>query len=138
MRRLITGGSGFLGGYVLAEAARRGHQCVALARSDAAARIVADSGAEPTGGDLGEWAGLSEAFAAARCDTLVNLASFGFDHAPAIMAARVAAIGRGAFISATAVTMSLPTRTKQTPPPVRRRHSRQGPHPGGWSHSDRG
>ncbi|MDX6419542.1 MAG: hypothetical protein QOG28_4162, partial [Trebonia sp.] len=25
MRLLVTGGSGFLGGYVLAEAARRGH-----------------------------------------------------------------------------------------------------------------
>ncbi len=33
MRLLVTGGSGFLGGYVLAEAARRGHSCVALARS---------------------------------------------------------------------------------------------------------
>ncbi|TVZ04626.1 SDR family oxidoreductase [Trebonia kvetii] len=41
MRLLVTGGSGFFGGYVLAEAARRGHECVALARSSAAARRVA-------------------------------------------------------------------------------------------------
>ena len=40
MRLLVTGGSGFLGGYVLAEAARRGHSCVALARSPSAARTV--------------------------------------------------------------------------------------------------
>ena len=33
MRLLVVGGSGFLGGYVLREAARRGHQVVALARS---------------------------------------------------------------------------------------------------------
>ena len=36
MRLLVTGGSGFLGEYVLTEAARRGHETVALARSDAA------------------------------------------------------------------------------------------------------
>ena len=41
MRLLVTGGSGFLGGYVLAEAARRGHSCIALARS---ARGGADGG----------------------------------------------------------------------------------------------
>jgi uncharacterized protein YbjT (DUF2867 family) len=29
MRLLVTGGSGFLGGHVLAEAARRGYECVA-------------------------------------------------------------------------------------------------------------
>ena len=114
MKLLVTGGSGFLGRYVLDEAARRGHQCVALARSDAAARIVAGHGAEPVGGDLGESAGLGEVFAAARCDALVNLASLGFGHAPAIMAAaRAAGFGRGVFISTTAVTTSLPARTRQ-------------------------
>ena len=39
MRLLVTGGSGFLGGYVLSEAARRGHEMVALARSPAAAAV---------------------------------------------------------------------------------------------------
>ncbi len=114
MRVLVTGGSGFLGGYVLAEATRRGYHCVALARSDAAARIVADRGAEPARGDLGESVGLGEVFAAACCDALVNLASLGFGHAPAIVeAARVAGISRGVFISTTAVTTSLSARTKQ-------------------------
>ena len=114
MKLLVTGGSGFLGGYVLDEAARRGHHCVALARSDAAAHIVADRGAEPARCDLGDPAGLGDVFAAARCDVLVNLASLGFGHAPAIMAgARVAGIGRGVFISTTAVTTSLPARRKQ-------------------------
>jgi len=47
MRLLVTGGSGFLGGYVLAEAARRGHLCVALARSAEAADTVAARGATP-------------------------------------------------------------------------------------------
>ena len=47
MRLLVTGGSGFLGAYVLNEAARRGHETVALARSDAAAGAVARYGARP-------------------------------------------------------------------------------------------
>ena len=114
MKLLVTGGSGFLGRYVLDEAARRGHQCVALARSDAAARIVTGHGAEPAHGDLGQPAGLGEVFAAARCDALVNLASLGFGHALVIMAAaRAAGFGRGVFISTTAVTTRLPACTKQ-------------------------
>ena len=56
MRLLVTGGSGFLGGYVLAEAARRGHECVALARSSEAARQVAARGATPLDGDLDDGA----------------------------------------------------------------------------------
>ena len=40
MRLLVTGGSGFLGGYVLREAAARGHEVTALARSRAAAAKV--------------------------------------------------------------------------------------------------
>ena len=41
MRLLVTGGSGFLGGYVLDEARRCGHEVVALTRSDKAADAVA-------------------------------------------------------------------------------------------------
>jgi uncharacterized protein YbjT (DUF2867 family) len=114
MRLLVTGGSGFLGGYVLDEAARRGHECLALARSSEAARTVAARGAVPLGGDLdGGAAALTPAFAGVRCDALVNLASLGFGHAPAIVAAAVAAeIGRAVFVSTTAVGTSLPAATK--------------------------
>ena len=108
MRLLVTGGSGFVGEYVLREAARRGHETVALARSDAAARAVADCGARPVGGDLDEAGRLPDVFAAARCDALVNLASLGFGHAPAIIAAaEQAGIGRAVFVSTTAVTTTL-------------------------------
>jgi uncharacterized protein YbjT (DUF2867 family) len=87
MRLLVVGGSGFLGGYVLSEAARRGHQVLALARSPAAARTVADSGARPLAGDLDDARGLDEAFAAARCEALVCVASLGHGHGPGIVAA---------------------------------------------------
>jgi uncharacterized protein YbjT (DUF2867 family) len=114
MRLLVTGGSGFLGGYVLREAARRGHQSVGLARSAAAAAAVAGRGAEPLTGDLDEAVQLAEIFAAARCDALVSLASLGFGHGPAIVAAaQQAGIRRAIFVSSTAVTTTLAAPTKR-------------------------
>jgi len=105
----VTGGSGFLGGYVLAEAARRGHSCVALARSPAAMRTVAARGATPLAGDLGDGAALAAILASAGCDALVNLASLGFGHAPGIVrAAAGARLDRAVFVSTTAVTTTLP------------------------------
>jgi uncharacterized protein YbjT (DUF2867 family) len=113
MRLLVTGGSGFLGGFVLAEAARRGHDCVALARSASAAQRVTALGAVPLEGDLDDAAALAGVFAGARCDALVNLASLGFGHAPAIVAAAAGAgLGRAVFVSTTAVTTRLPAPSK--------------------------
>ena len=109
----MTGGSGFLGEYVLREAARRGHETAALARSEAAARAVVGCGARPVRGDLDEAGALPGMFAATGCDALVNLASLGFGHAPAIIAAaRQAGIGRAVFVS-TAVTTALPAPSKR-------------------------
>ena len=114
LRILVTGGSGFLGGYVLREAARRGHAAVALARSEAAAAAVTALGALPVGGDLDDDASLARAFRAKRCDVLVNLASLGFGHAPAIVAAaEIAGIPRAVFVSTTAVATTLAARTKR-------------------------
>jgi len=108
MRLLVTGGSGFLGRYVLREAARRGHECTALTRSAAASEVVASLGAQPAGGNLDAPGELGEVFAAARCDALVNLVSLGFGHAPVIIAtARQAGIRRAIFVSTTAVTSTL-------------------------------
>jgi uncharacterized protein YbjT (DUF2867 family) len=113
MRLLVTGGSGFLGGHVLAEAARRGHSCVALARSPQAARAVAVHGATPLAGDLDQDKALARVFASAGCDALVNLASLGFGHAPGIVGAAVrAGLDRAVFVSTTAVTTTLPARSK--------------------------
>jgi uncharacterized protein YbjT (DUF2867 family) len=114
MRLLVTGGSGFLGRYVLREAARRRHETVALARSETAAALVADRGAQPLDGDLDQPDALPAIFASARCDMLVNLASLGFGHAPAIVAAAEhAGLKRGVFVSTTAITTTLPAPTKR-------------------------
>jgi uncharacterized protein YbjT (DUF2867 family) len=113
MRLLVTGGSGFLGEYVLAEAARRGHNCIALTRSPAAAATVTARGATPLTGDLDDAIALPGLFTAARCDALVNLASLGFGHAAGIVAAaRAAGLDRSVFVSTTAVTTTLPARSK--------------------------
>jgi nucleoside-diphosphate-sugar epimerase len=114
MRLLVTGGSGFLGRYVLAEAARRGHTCVALARSPGAAVTVAARGATPLPGDLDDGAAaLAGRFARAECDALVNLASLGFGHAPSIVAAAAGAgLDRAVFVSTTAVATTLSARSK--------------------------
>jgi uncharacterized protein YbjT (DUF2867 family) len=114
MRLLVTGGSGFLGRYVLREAARRRHETVALARSETAAALVAGRGAQPLDGDLDQPDALPAIFASARCDVLVNLASLGFGHAPAIVAAaEQAGLKRGVFVSTTAITTTLPAPTKR-------------------------
>ncbi len=111
---LVTGGSGFLGGYVLREAARRRHEVVALARSQAAAAGVMALGAQPVTGDLGDARSLVTAFTEARCDVLVNLASLGFGHASAIVAAaEQAGIRRAVFVSTTAVTTTLAVTSKR-------------------------
>jgi uncharacterized protein YbjT (DUF2867 family) len=113
VRLLITGGSGFLGRHLLAEARRRGHDCVALARSPQSAAAVKVLGAEPVRGDLDDAAALPALMAAAKCDALVNLASLGFGHAPAIVAAAESAgLDRSVFVSTTAVTTTLAARSK--------------------------
>jgi uncharacterized protein YbjT (DUF2867 family) len=114
MRLLVVGGSGFLGGYVLREAAFHGHQVLALARSPQAARTVAGYGALPLAGDLDDARSLDETFTAARCDVLVCLASLGYGHGHGIVAAaEEAGIPRAIFVSTTGVTTTLHPPTKQ-------------------------
>jgi uncharacterized protein YbjT (DUF2867 family) len=113
VRVLVTGGSGFTGRRVLRDAIAAGHEVVALARSEAAAATLRRLGARPVSGDLDGWASLRSAFAAARADCLLNVASMGFGHAPAVIeAAESAGIKRGVFVSTAAVTTRLPTRSR--------------------------
>ncbi len=108
MKVHVTGASGFLGGHVLSELVARGHAVSALARSEAAATRVVELGATPVPGDLDDAASLDEAFATTGAEALVNVASLGFGHAPAIVAAaEETGLKRAVFVSTTAVFTSL-------------------------------
>lgn len=113
MRVHVVGGSGFTGQYVVKELALRGHEVLALARSKAAAETVEAVGAEPVIGDLDDPASLVAAFQRGNPDGLINVASLGFGHAPAIVAAaEEAPFSRAVFVSTTALFTRLNASSK--------------------------
>lgn len=115
MNVLVTGASGFLGGHVVPLLTARGHTVTALARSSAAASRVLSLGATPVAGDLDDPASLDEAFSASGAEALANLASLGFGHAPAIVAAaEEAGLKRAVFVSTTAIFTTHDTGSRST------------------------
>ena len=113
MNILVTGASGFLGAHVVPLLVARGDTVTALARSTRSARRIEDLGATPIEGDLDDPAALDHAFAASGAHTLANLASLGFGHAPAIVAAaEEAGMKRAVFMSTTAIFTTLDARSK--------------------------
>ncbi len=108
MKVHVTGGSGFLGTHVVPLLVAAGFEVTALARSGAAAEKVTAGGARAVAGDLDDPASLDAAFADSGAHALVNLASLGFGHAPAIVAAaEEAGMTRAVFVSTTAVATTL-------------------------------
>ena len=113
MKVHVTGASGFLGGHVVTQLLAGGHSVSALARSERAAGRVGELGATPIAGDLDDAGSLDAAFAASEAEALVNVASLGFGHAPAIVsAAEDAGLKRAVFVSTTAVFTSLNASSK--------------------------
>lgn len=114
MRIHVTGGSGFLGRYVVRELRDAGHTVFALARSVEAAQSLENLGARPVFGDLDFPDTLTKAFSEGSAEALINVASLGFGHAPSIIrAAEDAGLDRAVFISTTALFTRLPASTKQ-------------------------
>jgi nucleoside-diphosphate-sugar epimerase len=72
-KTFVTGGSGFIGGRLIARLVGEGRPVRALARSDAAAAKLEGLGAEAVRGELGDQASL--AAGAADCETAFHLAA---------------------------------------------------------------
>ncbi len=116
MKRIhVTGGSGFLGRHVLRALRSEGYQAFALARSTAAAEKLQSEGAVPVSGDLERPDSLLDAFAEGEPEALLNIASLGFGHAKAIVAAAESAgVQRAVFVSTTAVFTTLDASSRET------------------------
>ena len=72
MHVFVTGGTGTIGSAVVAELLRNGHTVLALARSDASAQTLEDTGAEPLRGEIADIDTLRAG--AARSDGVISLA----------------------------------------------------------------
>ena len=75
MRVFVTGASGHIGAALVPDLLQAGHEVVGLARSDSAAAVLQQRGADVVRGDLADLDGLREAASAA--DGVIHLA---FDH----------------------------------------------------------
>src|SRR5436190_23037501 len=104
MKILLTGATGFTGSHLLAQLLARGiaPRCLVRATSD----VVSLRGVEIVQGDLGDADSLARALDGV--DVLLNTASIGFGHGPALAAAaRKAGVTRALFISTTAIFTAL-------------------------------
>lgn len=114
MKLLVTGGSGFLGSRVVAQALAAGHQVTALARSEAAERKLRGLGADVARGDLDDPATIDDVFRASAGDALMSIASLGFGHADGIVAAAErSGPHRAVFVSTTGVFTALDSPSKR-------------------------
>jgi nucleoside-diphosphate-sugar epimerase len=106
MKVAMTGATGFTGRRVAARLADAGHELTCLLRPTSDRGVLPD-GANVVSGDLGDAAALDELLAGR--DALAYVASMGFGHVPAVVeACERNGVGRGVFVSTTAVFTRLP------------------------------
>ena len=94
----LTGGTGFIGRAVVAEALERGYDVRALARSDSTAEALRSAGAEPIRGSSEEPSWIDEARGA---DALIDLAQPALPSRLTRKAVRRVTAGRTAIVKAT-------------------------------------
>jgi uncharacterized protein YbjT (DUF2867 family) len=110
----VTGATGFTGRATLPRLRRcyPTAEIRALVRPSSARDVLEAEGVIPVVGDLGDAATLDQLLDGA--DTLVNIASLGFEWVDPLMDAvrRARSLRRGVFVSTTAILTSLPVRSK--------------------------
>lgn len=114
MKVLVTGGSGFLGQFVVARLLARRHQVIATARRAEAAVALRSLGAMPVACDLDDADATVTAFRDADPQVILNIASLGFGHAATLVRAAAATDAtRAVYVSTTAVTTQLDVPSKR-------------------------
>lgn len=115
MRLLVTGGSGFLGRRVVAQAVTRGHQVTGIARSATAENSLRELGADVVRGNLDDRWSVEKIFQTVAADALLSIASLGFGHADTVVtAAERFGPRRAVFVSTTGIYTTLDPPTKRT------------------------
>ena len=109
---LVTGATGFTGGFVLAALEVRGRPFAAFARPGPKADALRARGVDVREGDLDRPESL-EAALRDGCDRLINVASLGFGHADRIVGAvEASGVRRAVFVSTTAIFTRLAAPSK--------------------------
>jgi nucleoside-diphosphate-sugar epimerase len=110
MKVIVTGGTGFLGRFVVRRLVEA-HDVVCLVRNLERGEAL---GTTLVHADLDDASATHAAFDSAGADALVNVASLGFGHAPAIVsAAERSGITRAVYVSTTGVTTKLDPPSKR-------------------------
>ena len=115
IRVLVTGATGFTGRYVVKELCKQGFTVTCFVRKNSNCDRLAMLPVDYAVGDLGDSESLRNALT--DKDILVNIASLGFGHAPAIVqACQQSKIKRAIFFSTTAVltTLAAPSKIVRT------------------------
>lgn len=103
---LLTGATGFLGGYVLEELIKRGHKVTCFVRKTSNLENVEKLKVPYIFGELDDFESICKALT--NKDALINIASLGFGHAPNIInACQKMNIKRAIFISTTGIFTKL-------------------------------
>src|SRR5215216_5110916 len=112
MKVFVTGGTGFIGTYVVSLLLKNGYEVRCLYRPGSDRSVLPQPEIEWTEGDVSDTQALSTSMQGA--DALVNVASLGFGHANSIVcAAKEAGLQRAVFISSTAIFTQLNAKSKK-------------------------
>ena len=109
---LVTGATGFLGEFVVKELLKKNYDFCCFVRETSNVKILKEYNIELRYGDLDDLKSIKEALQ--DINTIVNIASLGFGHAPNIInACESMNVNRGVFISTTAIFTNLNAKSKK-------------------------